>query len=179
ASVLQLTKVTQGNFLKDSGDSTLMVGTNPSLWNNTLGTINGGLACSDATSPTAQTTDTSGVLVTLTFQVVGYGVGNIILSDALLLASSADWNGGTPTTANNAAVTALQPPASLIEVFTDRGGTGVGANSGAYGPQDLVQMYALVTYNNASVASQAVSFCVQNSIGSVIALRVVQTNTTG
>src|SRR5208283_5418511 len=60
ASVLQLTKVTQGNFLKDSGDSTLMVGTNPSLWNNTLGTINGGLACSDATSPTAQTTDTSG-----------------------------------------------------------------------------------------------------------------------
>jgi hypothetical protein len=183
ASVLQLTKVKQGNFLTDSGDSTLFVGTNPSLWNNVIGSITGGLSCGDSVSATPQTEDTSGVLATLTFKVVSYGVASINLSDAVLLSSSADeglgGSAGTEVTANNATITANQPPASLIEAFTGRGGAGANPNSGVYGPQDLVQMYALVTYDQASVANQEVSFLVQNPNGTVVDVRVAETNSTG
>ena len=182
-SVLQLTKVTQGNFLTDSGDNTLMVGTSSTLWDNALGTISGGLSCSDAVSGTAQTEDTSGVLATLTFKVVSYGAASITLSDAVLLSNSTDTHlggtAGTQVTANNATVTVLQPPASLIQTFTDHGGTGANANNGVYGPQDLVQMYAKVTYNQASVANQEVSFSVQNPNGTIINVRAAQTNSSG
>ena len=181
-SVLQLTKVTQGNFLTDSGDMTLMIGTSSSLWNNTSGSIEGGLACSDAVSNTAETPDTSGVLATLVFKIVGFGAGSINLADAILYSSGsaqASESTGTQVTANSATVTVLQPPASLIEVFTDRGGTGANPNSGVYGPEDLVQMYALVSYNQAPVANQEVSFSVENSNGSIIDVRVAETNSTG
>jgi hypothetical protein len=158
-----------------------MVGTSTTLWNNTAGTIYGGLACSDATSNTAQTKDTSGILATLTFQVVGYGQASIDLADAVAQSSGSAQFGttGTQMTANNATVTVLQPPPSLIQAFTDRGGTGVNANSGVYGPQDLVKMYALVTYNQASVANQEVSFSVQNPNGTIVDVRVAETNSTG
>ena len=57
----------------------------------------GGLSCSDATSITAQTKDTSGVFASLTFKVIGYGVGAINFL-GILLVSNTDYNprqGGT------------------------------------------------------------------------------------
>ena len=63
---------------------------------------------------------------------------------------------------------ATQP--ANIEVFT---------NSGAYAPLQLVQMYANVTYNEAALVNQDVAFYVENSSGSVIAIRAAETNDSG
>ena len=262
SSILQLTRVKQGNFLTDSGDSTLMLGTSSAQWDNVGGSILGGLSCADSSSLNAQTPDISGVLATLTFKVVGYGAASIILTKGNMRASSTDATGTTVTT-NNATITAVSPASSSsylvnfdetglpsitqwavvcngqsnsskssqisfslppgsysysiaavskysaspqsgnitisstaqnvfilfsstslsngasIDVFTDHGGIGQSVNGSAYGPQELVQIYALVLYNNASVASQDVSFVMLDGNGSVIANRVMQTNATG
>ncbi|MCW4005184.1 MAG: hypothetical protein NWF04_01090 [Candidatus Bathyarchaeota archaeon] len=67
----------------------------------------------------------------------------------------------------------------VVDVFTGRGGNGPRAVAGAYGPQELIQMYALVQLNDAPVASQDVSFSVQDAAGSTITLRIGRTNATG
>jgi hypothetical protein len=70
-------------------------------------------------------------------------------------------------------------PSVDINVFTDNTGADSGASTPAYGPLQLVQMYALVTVNNASTPDQNVLFYIQNSIESVIAVRQGNTNETG
>jgi len=66
-----------------------------------------------------------------------------------------------------------------IDVFTARGGIGLNASSDSYGPQELVQLHAYVTYNNAYVAGKIVAFTVLDPNGSVIASLSAQTNSTG
>lgn len=66
-----------------------------------------------------------------------------------------------------------------IDVFTDKGGTGSGTDGGVYGPQELVQMYALVTYRDTPVVNQDVAFSIHDSNGSIVALRTARTNGTG
>lgn len=66
-----------------------------------------------------------------------------------------------------------------IDVFTDKGGPNGEANGGAYGPLQLLQMYASVTYNSASMPYENVIFSVLNSNGSVILVRQGFTNQTG
>jgi len=185
ASILYLKGVSQGNFLSDGG-STLMVGNSPSLWDNKGGSILGGLACADSSSMSPETQDTSGVLATLTFLVIGYGTATITLNNDQLRASSSERT-GTSVTEKNAVITVNKPTSATsgssngarIDVFTDHGGVGEGVASGSYAPLEVVQMYALVTYNNASVSDLAVSFCVQNANGSVVATRVAETNSSG
>jgi hypothetical protein len=262
ASVLQLTKVKEGNFLKDSGDNTMMIGSSSAQWDNDAGSILGGLSCADSDFMTPQTTLTSGVLATLTFNVVDYGSASVTLSDANLRARSDDTTGSFASV-TNALITVIAPgssssnhavvfhesglasgttwsvtcngqtlsssgadvtfslasgsysysvssvsgysssPASgtvtvsnadqtitvtftatstngaRIDVFTGKGGAGSAAGSPPYGPQELIRMYALVTYNNAPVANLDVTFSVKNSAGDAIALRLGRTNSSG
>ena len=51
-----------------------------------------------------------------------------------------------------------------IDVFTNRGGIGPNVNSGSYGPQELVQMYANATYRNTAIVNQDVAFYVKNLV---------------
>ncbi len=71
----------------------------------------------------------------------------------------------------------VQKPAT-IQVFTDKGGIG-NANGGVYGPQELVTMYALVTYDNAPVVDKEVAFAVLFPNGTICSLTTENTNETG
>ena len=66
-----------------------------------------------------------------------------------------------------------------INVFTDQQGTSGASNGGVYGPLQLLQMYASVTFMNASMPDENVIFSIQNSNGSVILVRQGFTNQTG
>lgn len=85
----------------------------------------------------------------------------------------------TPLASLSAAQSVAGSKVANIDVFTDKGGIGPNVSSGSYGPQELVQMYALVTYGNASIANQNVAFYVKNANGTLIATRVESTNLTG
>jgi hypothetical protein len=97
-AVLQLQSVTEGSYLSQTG-ATYFVGDNSkgqfntALIDNKVGTIDGGL--SDAyQSATTTASSSSGVLVTLTFQAVANGNGNLALTNAQLIGGS----GATPVT---------------------------------------------------------------------------------
>jgi hypothetical protein len=67
-----------------------------------------------------------------------------------------------------------------IDVYLDKGGEGKNsASRGAYGPQDLIHMYAKVTYHNSSIANKDVVFTVYSANASMIVVRVGRTNSTG
>ena len=72
-----------------------------------------------------------------------------------------------------------QMPHAQIDLFTNKGGIGPNVSSDAYGPQELVLMYANVTYNYASVADKEVTFTVLSPNGTTVAVQVASTNTTG
>jgi hypothetical protein len=80
SSVLELSRISEGDYLCDSHDALFLRGTT----NNTLGQLMGGVgdAIIDGNSNYAE--QTSGVLCTLTFKVVGYGVSDVNLSGVLL-----------------------------------------------------------------------------------------------
>jgi hypothetical protein len=71
------------------------------------------------------------------------------------------------------------PLVSNVDVFTDRGGVGVSVSSGAYGGNEIMRIYALVTYADVPVANQDVAFTVNDSSGLVVAVRTARTNQTG
>jgi len=52
-----------------------------------------------------------------------------------------------------------------IDVFTDKGGVGQGVSSGAYGPLQQVQTYALVTYENTPMPDEMVAFTILDANG--------------
>jgi hypothetical protein len=71
------------------------------------------------------------------------------------------------------------PVGATIDVYTDRGGQGPNATSDAYGPQELVNIYAKVTYNNAPVVGKSVAFEIQNAQNQAIAYVSGVTNANG
>ena len=180
--------------LKDNtgGDSISTTGTSSSIFDNTdnPGQINGGLAQGIVAADTS--TDTSGVLATLTFNITNYGVSPITLNRGYYIASAAVGSPRINVTCNSATVTVLNtatspaptpPPTSnlsnaTLQVFTNRGGIGA-SNVGTYGPRDPLQIYALVTSQNVSAANQDISFSMQNPNGTTIAIGSALTNQTG
>jgi hypothetical protein len=185
-SMLNLTSVIEGTFLKKNPtSSTLFVGGDSTTWevNSTgAGSISGGI--SDTRLTDTVTTNTVGVLATLTFTVVGYGQANILLSGGILTDGS--YATSTPSlniatiTVNNSTLSSGSSPSSAgsIDVFTDKDGI-AGLSGGVYGPQSLVNTYGLVTYNNSSVANIEVSFNVQYPNGTLFTLETAATNSTG
>jgi hypothetical protein len=109
ASVLQLTGVEEGPFLADNtgGDPTAFIGNSRALWNNTSGNIMGGL--SEAIQAADTSTDSSGVLATLTFNVTGYGNSPITIAGCNLRATSTDTT-GVNVNCNSATVTVTNSP---------------------------------------------------------------------
>jgi hypothetical protein len=106
ASVLQLTGVEEGPFLADNtgGDPTAFIGNSRALWNNSDGDIMGGL--SEAIQAADTSTDSSGVLATLTFNVTGYGDSPITIGECNLRATSTDPT-GVNVNCNSATVTVV------------------------------------------------------------------------
>lgn len=183
SNVINLTSVSEGTFLKKNPtSSTLFVGGSSLTWyidSAGNGYISGGI--SDTRLTKTATLNADGVLATLAFNVTGYGVGNVTLSNGVL----SDINDATSTPTLNSAtitVTDIMPapaPVGNIEVFTDRGGVGENTNSSVYGPQDLVNMYANVSYGDAPVANIEVSFNVFYPNGTLFTLNTAQSNSTG
>jgi hypothetical protein len=89
-AVLQLIAVKEGPFLADNtgSDPTAFAGAEKGLWDNVSGSINGGL--SEAIYGSVQSTDSSGVVATLTFNVTGYGNSAITISGANLRTTPTD-----------------------------------------------------------------------------------------
>lgn len=108
-AVVQLTAVQEGNYLKDYC-STFFIGNNPSLFDNVNGQIDGGLAC--ALEIGSEVNASTGVLVSLTFQIIGYGTANICIGNATL--RNTDDAAFSPTT-NQVAVTVLSSTFDLPE----------------------------------------------------------------
>jgi hypothetical protein len=75
----------------------------------------------------------------------------------------------------------IEPPQQLtkIDVLTNRGGKGANITSEAYGPQELIRMYAIVTCRDTPVANRDVLFTVRSPNGSIVATRLGETNQTG
>ncbi len=164
ASVLQLTKVKEGNFLKDSGDNTMMIGSSSAQWDNDAGSILGGLSCADSDFMTPQTTLTSGVLATLTFNVVDYGSASVTLSDANLRARSDDTTGSFASV-TNALITVIAPGSSSSNhavVFHESGLASGTTWSVTCNGQTLSSSGADVTF---SLASGSYSYSVSSVSG--------------
>ena len=201
ATILQLINVQEGSFLKDNtnSDPTIFIGNSPSLFNNTGGAIEGGL--SDAINGDDVSTDSSGVLATLTFNITNYGTSPVTIAGAYTIANftQANINSYPPTamTCNSATVTVTNTSSggspstspspstnstlqnALIQVFTNKGGIFASGTSATYGPQDLLEIYALLTYQKSAVPDQYVSFSVQNTNGTIVAVTSAITNQTG
>jgi hypothetical protein len=113
-AVLQLIGVKEGPFLADNsgGDPTAFVGTQKGLWDNTIGSVNGGL--SEAIYGSDQSTNPSGVVATLTFNVTGYGNSPITISGGNLRTSPSDTVG----------VSAISNSAYMFETPTGGGCSG-------------------------------------------------------
>ncbi len=199
ATVLQLIKIQEGSFLKDdtNDDPTEFIGNSPSLWNNTSGVILGGL--SEAIDGDDVSIESSGVIATLTFNITSYGSSPVTIAGGYTIANYTKPNTTTDVTCNSATVivtnaspsvsptpTASSSPSTnatlqnaKIRVFTNKGGIDASGTSATYGPRDLLEIYALLTYQNSSVPYQDISFSVQNSNGTIIAIEDAVTNQTG
>lgn len=197
ATILQLIKVQEGPFLKDNtnDDITAFIGNSASLWNNTSGVILGGLT--DAIEGDDVSTDSSGVLATLTFNITSYVTSPVTIAGGFTIANINQANIGiyppTDVTCNSATVTVTNTSPGVsptpspnpelqnahIQVFTNKGGIGASGTSATYGPQDLLEIYALLTYQNSALPDQDLSFSVQNDNGTIIAIEDAVTNQTG
>jgi hypothetical protein len=69
--------------------------------------------------------------------------------------------------------------AANLDLFIDRGGKGQNTTGGVYGPQELIKIYASVTYRNSPVLNKDVTFSICNSKGDQIAVRVGRTDSSG
>ncbi|MGA2523396.1 MAG: hypothetical protein ABSF65_04500 [Candidatus Bathyarchaeia archaeon] len=199
ATVLQLIKVQEGHFLKDNtnSDPTSLVGNSPVEWNNTAGLIRGGL--SDAILGDDVSTDSSGVLATLTFNITNYGNSPITLAGGYTVANytqantnqypptNITCNSGNVIISNSSPATSPAPtntpnPAlqnATLNVFTNKAGVSGSTETATYGPQDLIIISASLTYQKSAVANQEISFEIQNSQGTLVAIADSVTNQTG
>ena len=101
--VMNLTQVQQGPFLSANtgGDTTDFVGSASQLWDNTKGTLGGGLA--EGILGVDTSTDASGVLATLTFLVTGSGSSTINIVGGNLIPNSSD-SSSVNVTCNDATI---------------------------------------------------------------------------
>jgi len=140
-------------------------------------------------------------LATLTFNITNYGTSPVTIAGAgtIANASQADTDLYPPaavtcssatvivtnTFSGDSASTGPSPSTNStlqnarIQVFTDKGGIFASGTSATYGPQDLLEIYALLTYQKSAVPDQYVLFSVQNTNGTIMAITSAITNQTG
>jgi len=73
----------------------------------------------------------------------------------------------------------VRPVGPAIDVYTQRGGQLPTAPSDAFGPQELVILFAKVTYNDDAVQNKLVAFEVKDPSMTVVVTRTATTNATG
>jgi Cohesin domain len=67
----------------------------------------------------------------------------------------------------------------ILDIFTQRGGVGLGQPDGNYTTQEEVQLISNVTYNGYPVQQKLVAFQVQNPLGDTVVLRTAITDSNG
>jgi hypothetical protein len=109
-----------------------------------------------ATTPITFTTQT----VALTAAQIGDTPGTITAT--LTVTAPSPTNTPAPSYVDTSTPTTLsiivETPTSLIDVWTQNGGQGPYADASSFGPQQLVDLYAYVTYNGAPVVDKTVTF---------------------
>lgn len=195
-AVLNLTKVQEGSWLANNapgGDATSFAGNSGSLIDNTVGKLNGGM--SEAISGADQSVDSSGVVATLTFKVVGYGNSQITISGGYLHTTSDAADPKIYVACNSASVTVEQPRASInlyahgttnpnigypslnnpinatfqVDLYIN-GATGVwGWNTGLTWDHSVLQLTNIAegTYLSSTGATAFVSGYINNNLGKV------------
>jgi hypothetical protein len=132
------------------------------------------VTCNGQTLSSSSTTIVFAGLATGTYAFIVNSVSGYIanpISGTITVSSSAQ---NTLTVAFSSAVVY-----TLIDVSTNKGGLGLNTPSDAFGPQELVKMYANVTYRGSAVPNVDVAFTIRNQDGSMISLTVRRTNATG
>jgi len=111
-------------------------------------------------------------------QQISFIVSNPAYLQIILIVTAPDITSSPSSSYTNTSTTSawiqienapVQKPAT-IQVFTDKG---------VYGPQELVTMYALVTYDNAPVVDKEVAFAVLFPNGTICSITAESTNETG
>jgi hypothetical protein len=173
SSVVRYVSTTEGSYLNSGGTTMFFKGSADQV-NGIIG--NGLSAVIQRDSGSIQYAPaSSGVLCTVTFKIVGVGDANITFNGGLLN------DGVTPinTAISQPSITVLGPSVDgAIDVFTDKGGAGLGVSSGAYGPQNLVQIFARVSHPTLSVDNIDVLFTIYCN-GTINSLKTAKTNSTG
>ncbi len=67
----------------------------------------------------------------------------------------------------------------VLDIYTDKGGKGYANATNQYGPQELVTLFAFVSYNGAPVANKDVQFQICNTHEVCIDIRTATTDTNG
>jgi hypothetical protein len=106
------------------------------------------------------------------------------LNVTLIVTAVAQNSNPSPSYTNTSYATVwvnIESPQQLtqIDVFTNKGGIGHDVSSGPFAPQELVQVYAYVTYGGAPVANKDVAFTVLSPNGTIVAVESALTNSTG
>jgi hypothetical protein len=193
-SVVQVTKVAAGDFLKSAGGSTFSppttidnsgsIGSFPSFFND---------VAMDNNNPSG-----SGTLATVTFQVVGFGSGSISITSARLVSDSIGTNvtlatpipysiplnnptstGPTPTPTTPTSTPTASPTPTPTNGVQGQPAIHLTTDKIGYLPGDLVSVAASVTYNGGAVANRDVAFTVHMQNNTDLATLVDTTNSNG
>jgi len=73
----------------------------------------------------------------------------------------------------------LKPVGCMLDVYTEKGGIGLGEWSDAFAPQENVTIYAKLTYNDDPVCNKPVAFEVKDNEGNAVTFRTAFTNASG
>lgn len=117
-------------------------------------------------------------------ETISFSVDSNVTLRAILTVTAPD-----PTSPSNSAFTSVDTVTSTffveeagdvtIDLYTNKGGTGDSVNSSSFGPRELIDTYALIKFDGVPVENQDVAFELASPNGTVTAVRVVRTNSSG
>lgn len=85
----------------------------------------------------------------------------------------------TTTDTASAVIIVEDPGEAEIDLFTNKGGAGDTFNITSFGPRELINAHALVTFDGVPVENQDVAFSLISPNGTITGVRAVRTNSTG
>jgi len=88
-------------------------------------------------------------------------------------------SGGLNDTTSKIVIVLPEPTGPWIDLYNQKGGFGRNQPSGEFAPGEMVELTALVTYNNEPVEYKPVSFEVKDALGEVVLYRSAMTDENG
>jgi hypothetical protein len=116
--------------------------------------------------------------------IISMSVSTVTWLQVTLIATAKDVNTAPNPQYTNTSITSIwikveSPQQSIkLDLFTNKSGQGSHASGGSFAPDELVRLYAYVTYNNAPESGYLVAFTVTSPNGTSFT-RVQPTNSTG